>query len=152
MEFGRKIRMGSSNSKPDSEAKKLIKILGLRSNAEIEEIKSQQAFKEDLEKYLAKNTSGDLKKLLLALLEANRDESCSFDDEQIKDDAETLYDLEIEGINKESCITILTKKNLDYLKEVFKKYKNHSPKCNTPEGDLQKTFEWLVECIEKKPL
>ncbi|NP_001373585.1 annexin A2-A-like [Danio rerio] len=188
MEFGRKIRMGSSNSKrirelrddieaittntakdspthrqnsnnKDSDIKsdirRLIEILGCRSNDEIKKIKKdyKELFKEDLEKYLAEITSGDLKELLLALLEANRDEKpYSVDDKQIDKDARKLCDFQKDDKDKESYITIMTKKSFHHLKEVFEKYKDYYEQEDSTKKELQESFQWLVQCIKNKPM
>ncbi|XP_077452685.1 annexin A2-like isoform X6 [Stigmatopora argus] len=141
----------------------LIEILCSRSNSELQEIKQvyKDLFKKDLDKDVAGDTSGNFAKLLLALVEAKRDEPSSVVDyEKIDDDARGLYDagVKIRGTDVATWISIMTERSVPHLQRVFQRYKSYSPYdmqesiMKEVKGDLQKSFLALVQCFENKQL
>ncbi|XP_037538839.1 annexin A2-A [Nematolebias whitei] len=141
----------------------LIELLCSRSNKELVEIKAvyKELFKKDLEKDVAGDTSGNFAKLLLALVQTNRDESSSIVDfEKIDADARALYEsgVKIKGTDVNTWISIMSQRNFPHLRKVFEKYKSYSPYdmqesiVKEVKGDLQKSFLVLVECIQNKYL
>ncbi|XP_077566533.1 annexin A2-like [Stigmatopora nigra] len=141
----------------------LIEILCSRSNSELQEIKQvyKDLFNKDLDKDVAGDTSGNFAKLLLALVEAKRDEPSSVVDyEKIDDDARGLYDagVKIKGTDVTTWISIMTERSVPHLQKVFQRYKSYSPYdmhesiLKEVKGDLQKSFLALVQCFENKQL
>ncbi|XP_073797897.1 annexin A2a isoform X1 [Danio rerio] len=141
----------------------LIEILCSRSNAEIMEIKKvyRELFKKELEKDVAGDTSGDFAKLLLALVEAKREQSSSvIDYQRIDEDARALYDAGVKrkGTDVKCWISIMSERSVPHLQKVFDRYKSYSPYDmqesirKEVKGDLEKSFLTLVQCFENKQL
>uniref|UniRef100_A0A3Q3K738 Annexin n=1 Tax=Monopterus albus TaxID=43700 RepID=A0A3Q3K738_MONAL len=90
----------------------LVEILATRTNQEICEIKKvfKEEYKEELEDVIKNETSGDFNKALLAMLQANKDESNVVDMAQAKKDAEALFEAgeNTKGTNVSTFIDILT--------------------------------------------
>lgn len=72
----------------------LIEIIGSRSNSMLKAIKLRykELYKLDLEAHVVSETSGDLKKLLVSLLQCNRDETTQLDTNKLDQDLQKLYD------------------------------------------------------------
>ncbi|XP_059402184.1 annexin A2-like [Carassius carassius] len=141
----------------------LIEILCSRSNDELKEIKKvyKELFKKELEKDVAGDTSGDFAKLLLALVEAKRDEPSSvIDYQKIDEDARALYDAGVKrkGTDVKCWISIMSERSVPHLQKVFERYKSYSPYdmqesiSKEVKGDLEKSFLTLVQCFENKQL
>ncbi|XP_061678866.1 annexin A2-like [Syngnathoides biaculeatus] len=141
----------------------LIEILCSRSNSELQEIKQvyKELFKKDLDKDVAGDTSGNFAKLLLALVQAKRDEPSSVVDyEKIDEDARKLYDAGVKtrGTDVATWIAIMTERSVPHLQRVFQRYKSYSPYdmqesiMKEVKGDLQKSFLVLVQSFENKQL
>ncbi|XP_077372999.1 annexin A2-like isoform X2 [Festucalex cinctus] len=141
----------------------LIEILCSRSNSELQEIKQvyKELFKKDLYKDVEGDTSGNFEKLLLALVQAKRDEPSSVVDyEKIDDDARKLYDagVKTKGTDVATWIAIMTERSVPHLQRVFQRYKSYSPYdmqesiMKEVKGDLQKSFLVLVQSFENKQL
>ncbi|XP_068196165.1 annexin A2-like [Antennarius striatus] len=141
----------------------LIEIVCSRTNEEIQEIKKvyRDMFKKDLEKDVAGDTSGNFAKLLLALVQTNRDEPSNvIDYEKIDEDARALYEAGVKkkGTDVATWIFIMSKRSVPHLKRVFERYKSYSPYDmkesirKEVKGDLEKSFLTLVECFENKQL
>ncbi|XP_061532674.1 annexin A2-like [Phycodurus eques] len=141
----------------------LIEILCSRSNSELQEIKQvyKELFKKDLDKDVADDTSGNFAKLLLALVQAKRDEPSSVVDyEKIDEDARKLYDagVKTKGTDVATWISIMTERSVPHLQRVFQRYKSYSPYdmqesiMKEVKRDLQKSFLVLVQSFENKQL
>lgn len=104
----------------------LIEILCTLSNQEINMIKDryQELYKKDLESLLIDETSGNFKRLLVSLLNANRDESGETDPEKARKDAtELLRAGELRMGTDESVFnSILCQRNYEQLRLIFKEY------------------------------
>lgn len=104
----------------------LIEVLCTLSNQEINMIKNryQEIYKKDLEDVLIGETSGNFKRLLVSLLNANRDESGETDIEKAKADATALLRAgELKAGTDESVFnSILCQRNYEQLKLIFKEY------------------------------
>ncbi|KAJ8346146.1 hypothetical protein SKAU_G00303390 [Synaphobranchus kaupii] len=141
----------------------LIEMVCSRSNEELLEIKQvyKELFKSELEKDVAGDTSGDFKKLLLALVQTKRVESGNIvDQEMIDQDARALYEAGVKkkGTDVEIWISIMSERSVPHLQKVFQRYNSYSP-YNMQEsirqevkGDLEKSFLTLVQCFENKQL
>ncbi|XP_023666912.1 annexin A2-B-like [Paramormyrops kingsleyae] len=141
----------------------LIEMVCSRSNKELVEIKRvyKEMFKKDLEKDIAGDTSGDFCKLLLALVQANREEPSNIVDYvKIDQDARALYEAGVKrkGTDVATWITIMSQRSVPHLCKVFDRYKSYSPYdmkesiCKEVKGDLEKSFLTLVACFENKQL
>ncbi|XP_076118847.1 annexin A2-A-like [Alosa pseudoharengus] len=141
----------------------LIELVCSRSRAELVEIKSvyKELFKKDLEKDVAGDTSGEFRALLLALVEAKRDEpSTVVDYEKIDEDARALYEAGVKrkGTDVKTWISIMSERSVPHLRKVFDRYKSYSPYDmqesirKEVKGDLEKSFLTLVQCFENKQL
>ncbi|KAF7669188.1 hypothetical protein LDENG_00230750 [Lucifuga dentata] len=141
----------------------LIEILCSRSKTELVEIKKvyKELFKKDLEKDVAGDTSGNFAKLLLALVQAKREDTSSIVDYQkIDEDARTLYDAGVKrkGTDVAIWISIMSERSVSHLQKVFERYKSYSPYDMQEsirmevKGDLEKSFLTLVQCFENKQL
>ena len=71
----------------------IIEIICTRPNFFLKGVKEEfkKLYKEDLEKWIEKETSGDLKKILISLLQCNRSENPRQNEEECKKIAEDLY-------------------------------------------------------------
>uniref|UniRef100_A0A3B4DX80 Annexin n=1 Tax=Pygocentrus nattereri TaxID=42514 RepID=A0A3B4DX80_PYGNA len=120
----------------------LIEMVCSRSNEELVEIKRvyKDLFKKDLEKDVAGDTSGDFAKLLLALVQARREEPSNV--------------VDYEKIDSDARVSASGDLNL----HLFERYKSYSPYDmkesirKEVKGDLEKSFLTLVECFENKQL
>ncbi|XP_061670007.1 annexin A2b [Syngnathoides biaculeatus] len=141
----------------------LIEIFCSRSDRELADIQKvyRELFKKDLEKDVAGDTSGDFAKLLLALVQTERDEPSNIVDyEKIDDDARSLYEAGVKrkGTDVAVWISILTQRSATHLQRVFERYKRYSPYDlkesirKEVKGDLEKSFLTLVECLENKQM
>lgn len=72
----------------------LIEIIGTRSNTRIKEIKARykELFSKELEEHVVEETGGDLKHLLVSLLQCNRSESVNLDKGKLDKDLAGLYE------------------------------------------------------------
>uniref|UniRef100_A0A673YKH4 Annexin n=1 Tax=Salmo trutta TaxID=8032 RepID=A0A673YKH4_SALTR len=129
----------------------LIEMVCSRSADELVEIKRvyKELFKKDLEKDVAGDTSGDFRSLLLALVQAKRDEPSNIVDyEKIDQDARALYEAGVKrkGTDVATWITIMSERSVPHLQKVFDRYKSYSPYDmqesirKEVKGDLEKSF------------
>lgn len=141
----------------------LIELVCSRSNSEMQEIKKvyKEMHKKELESDVSSDTSGDFRKLLVALVKGNRAEpSGVVDYEKIDQDARDLYDAGVKrkGTDVATWITIMTERSVPHLQKVFDRYKSYSPYDmkesikKEVKGDMENAFLTLVQCIENKPL
>lgn len=141
----------------------LIEIICSRTNQELYEINRvyKEMYKTDLEKDIVSDTSGDFRKLMVALAKGRRAEDGSvIDYELIDQDARELYDAGVKrkGTDVPKWISIMTERSVCHLQRVFEKYKGYSPYDmeesirKEVKGDLENAFLHLVQCIKNKPL
>ncbi|XP_016357499.1 annexin A2-B-like [Sinocyclocheilus anshuiensis] len=141
----------------------LIEMVCSRNKEELMEIKKvyREMFKKELEKDVSGDTSGDFAKLLLALVQAKRDEPSNMvDHEKIDNDARSLYEAGVnrKGTDVSTWISIFSERSVPHLQKVFERYKRYSPYDikesirKEVKGDLEKSFLTLVECMENKHL
>uniref|UniRef100_A0A3Q2GVU8 Annexin n=1 Tax=Equus caballus TaxID=9796 RepID=A0A3Q2GVU8_HORSE len=118
-------------------------------------------YKTDLEKDIVSDTSGDFRKLMVALAKGRRAEDGSvIDYELIDQDARDLYDAGVKrkGTDVPKWISIMTERSVCHLQKVFERYKSYSPYDmlesikKEVKGDLENAFLNLVQCIQNKPL
>uniref|UniRef100_A0A8D0PFE0 Annexin n=1 Tax=Sus scrofa TaxID=9823 RepID=A0A8D0PFE0_PIG len=141
----------------------LIEIICSRTNQELQEINRvyKEMYKTDLEKDIISDTSGDFRKLMVALAKGRRAEDGSvIDYELIDQDARDLYDAGVKrkGTDVPKWISIMTERSVCHLQKVFERYKSYSPYDmlesikKEVKGDLENAFLNLVQCIQNKPL
>ncbi|XP_066504398.1 annexin A2b isoform X2 [Hoplias malabaricus] len=141
----------------------LIELVCSRSNEELLDIKRlyKEIFKKELEKDVAGDTSGDFAKLLLALVQARREEPSNVVDyEKIDNDARALYEAGVKrkGTDVITWVNLFSERSVPHLRKVFERYKSYSPYDikdsirKEVKGDLEKSFLTLVECFENKQL
>ncbi|KAB1277485.1 Annexin A2 [Camelus dromedarius] len=121
----------------------LIEIICSRTNQELQEINRvyKEMYKTELEKDIISDTSGDFRKLMVAL-------------------AKDLYDAGVKrkGTDVPKWISIMTERSVCHLQKVFERYKSYSPYDmlesikKEVKGDLENAFLNLVQCIQNKPL
>ncbi|KAG8440291.1 hypothetical protein GDO86_006160 [Hymenochirus boettgeri] len=141
----------------------LIEIICSRTNQELQEIQAayREMYKTELEKDIVSDTSGDFRKLMVALAKGKRQEDSSVVDyEKIDQDARELYEAGVKrkGTDVTKWITIMTERSIPHLQKVFERYKSYSPYDmqesikKEVKGDLENAFLNLVQCIQNKPL
>ncbi|GCB80148.1 hypothetical protein scyTo_0017090, partial [Scyliorhinus torazame] len=109
-----------------TDEKCLIEILASRTNQELRAIIQayQQEYGKDLEENIISDTSGHFQRILVILLQANRDESTAYDEATVKKDAQDLFQAgELKcGTDESTFLTIIGTKSAPYLEQVFAEY------------------------------
>lgn len=139
----------------------LVEILASRTAREMKEINQVYTteLKRDLAKDIASDTSGDFKKILLALAEGNRSEDTHINEQLADADAKALYDAgeKRKGTELSTFIEILTRRSFPQLQRTFKLYSKYSQNDMSKvlelelKGDVKKCFAAVVKCAENKP-
>ncbi|XP_004607693.2 annexin A13 [Sorex araneus] len=138
----------------------LIEILCTRTNKEITAIKEayQRLFNNSLESDVKGDTSGSLEKILMSLLQANRDEEDDVDKELAGQDAKDLYDAGEGrwGTDELAFNEVLAKRSYKQLRATFQAYQTligkdieESIKEETS-GNLQKAYLTLVKSAQDR--
>ncbi|KAM4555659.1 annexin A5a [Odontesthes bonariensis] len=137
----------------------LIEILASRTGEQIKEIIKvyKKEFGGKLEKDICGDTGGHYRKLLVILLQGNRDEGV--DEEKIEQDAKDLYAAGEGkfGTDEEKFILILGNRSAEHLRKVFDAYKKisgsdieDSIKGETT-GNLENLLLAIVKCARSVP-
>ena len=119
------IRIHQAVSGVGTDEDTLTRLLGGRSNKEIQAIKSayQKSYGKALEQVVRSETSGHLETLLLALLSGRASESEPVDRFQVGRDVEALHKaVSGLGTDEKTLITILATRSKKHLKEVSEAY------------------------------
>ncbi|XP_068937063.1 annexin A13 [Petaurus breviceps papuanus] len=134
----------------------LIEILCTRTNKEIKAIKEayQRLFNRSLESDVKGDTSGNFKKILVSLLQAERDEGDNVDKDLAGQDAKDLYDAGEGrwGTDELAFNEVLAKRNYKQLRATFQAYQILIGKDieeaieGETSGDLKKAYLTLVRC------
>ncbi|XP_008836238.1 annexin A13 [Nannospalax galili] len=134
----------------------LIEILCTRSNKEISAIKEayQKLFDKSLESDVKDDINGNLRKILVSLLQANRDEEDTVDKDLAGQDAKDLYDAGEGrwGTDELAFNEVLAKRSYKQLRATFEAYQILIGKDmeeaieEETSGDLQKAYLTLVRC------
>ncbi|XP_041931370.1 annexin A5a [Alosa sapidissima] len=137
----------------------LIEILASRAPEEI--INIIKAYKKDhgakLEKDIMGDTSGHYQRMLVILLQANREEGV--DELAVEKDAKDLYSAGEEkfGTDEDKFINILGNRSVEHLRKVFEAYRKVAG-CDLEEsikeectGNLEKVLLAVVKCIKSVP-
>ncbi|XP_006157599.1 annexin A13 isoform X2 [Tupaia chinensis] len=138
----------------------LIETLCTGTNKEIIAIKEayQRLFGRSLESDVKDDTSGNLKKILVSLLQANRDEGDDVDKDLAGQDAKDLYDAGEGrwGTDELAFNEVLAKRSLKQLRATFQAYQILIGKDmeeaieEETSGDLQKAYLTLVRCARDR--
>ncbi|CAH8549779.1 unnamed protein product [Heterobilharzia americana] len=156
----RELRRSVKGAGTDEDA--LIEILCSRTNAQIKQIKETYAKifpNRDLENDVKNDTSRHFKRVCVALLQANRDESKQVDTELARRDAESLYRAGEQklGTDESKFIQVLVSRSFAHLRLVFEEYSTIGKK-NIEDtlkaemhGDTLHSFLSIVSCIQNKP-
>ncbi|XP_042529048.1 annexin A13 [Dipodomys spectabilis] len=136
----------------------LIEILCTRSNKEITAIKEayQRLFNTSLEADVKDDTSGNLRRILVSLLQANRDEGDEVDKDLAGQDAKDLYDAGEGrwGTDELAFNEVLARRNYKQLRATFQAYQILIGKDmeeaieEETSGDLQKAYLTLVRSAQ----
>ncbi|XP_041032107.1 annexin A4-like [Carcharodon carcharias] len=139
----------------------LIEILASRSNAEIHSINSayKAEFKKTLEQDIKSDTSGHFERLLVSLVQGNRDESQHVDITLVKKDAQDLYNAGEGrmGTDESKFNAILCARNRSHLKAVFEEYRQvckydiEKTICREMSGNLERGMLAVVKCLRNTP-
>ncbi|CAI5784425.1 annexin A5 [Podarcis lilfordi] len=109
-----------------TDEKVLTEILASRTPAEIRNIKQvyQEEYEADLEDHVTSDTSGFYQRMLVVLLQANRDPDSQVNEALVEKDAQELFRAgELKwGTDEEKFITILGTRSVTHLRKVFDKY------------------------------
>ncbi|KAB0794612.1 hypothetical protein PPYR_11451 [Photinus pyralis] len=140
--------------------KAIIEILGVHRNQEILAIGEayQSMYGNTLESDLKGDTSGSLKRLLVSLVTAHRDESGIVDHDEAYKDAQTLLRAGelFAGTDESTFNQILCQRNRDQLNKVFDKYEEitgHDFETaieNEFSGTVKEVLLALVKCIRSE--
>uniref|UniRef100_A0A915C3R9 Annexin n=1 Tax=Parascaris univalens TaxID=6257 RepID=A0A915C3R9_PARUN len=139
----------------------LIDVICTRSNQQLNAIKVayEGEFHRSLESAVKWDTSGDFERLLVALLQARRDESNVTNPQKAREQAEKLYAAGEKrwGTDEAVFTSILVTENFNQLRLVFNEYStlcgHEIEKAIESEfsGDAKKGFLTLIECIRNPP-
>ncbi|XP_038616355.1 annexin A13 isoform X2 [Tachyglossus aculeatus] len=139
----------------------LIEILCTRTNKEIRAMKDayRRLFGKDLESDVKGDTSGSLQKILVSVLQADRDEGNDVDNDLAGQDAKDLYEAGEGrwGTDELAFNNVLAKRNLKQLNATFQAYETlvgkdieEAIKSETS-GDLKTAYLTLVRCARDCP-
>ncbi|KYO47372.1 annexin A5 isoform X1 [Alligator mississippiensis] len=141
--------------------KVLTEILASRTPAELRSIKQvyQEEYESDLEDKITGETSGFYQRMLVVLLQANRDPDGRIDAGLVEQDAQVLFKAgELKwGTDEEKFITILGTRSVSHLQKVFDKYMTISgfqieeTIDRETSGDLEKLLLAVVKCVRNVP-
>ncbi|KAL3836905.1 hypothetical protein ACJMK2_022311 [Sinanodonta woodiana] len=140
--------------------KVLIEIICTRTNQQIKDFKAayKELYGKELETDVAGDTSGHFKRLLVSLLQANRDESKEFDRNKAKQDAQALYEAGEKkwGTDESRFNAILVSRSYAQLRATFQEYAKLANKDiddtiqSEMSGDLRDSMLAIVRCIRSK--
>ncbi|KAM4865266.1 annexin A13 [Thomomys bottae] len=136
----------------------LIEILCTRSNKEILAIKEayERLFGKSLESDVKDDTGGNLRKILVSLLQATRAEGDEVDKDLAGQDAKDLYDAGEDrwGTDELAFNEVLAKRNYKQLRATFQAYQSLTGKDmeeaieEETSGDLKKAYLTIVRCAQ----
>jgi DNA-directed RNA polymerase subunit F len=140
----------------------LVEIICTRSNAEISAIKAayQRIYKKDMEEEVADDLSGDMKRLMVALMTCFRPEMTGVDPMRARQAAEELKQAGVDkwGTDESAFISTLCSNSYEQLRAIFAEYKTLSGHDimtaieNEMSGDLKDALLTIVKSIYNSPL
>ncbi|XP_072138635.1 annexin A5-like isoform X1 [Mobula birostris] len=138
----------------------LIEILASRSDEQIHQIVAayKEDFESNLEEDLASDTSSYFQRVLVSLVQGNRDVAGA-DLSQAEEDAKALYEAgeNAWGTDEERFIAVLCSRSTPHLLAVFKEYQkindidledSIASECS---GNLQRVMLAIVKCVKNTP-
>uniref|UniRef100_H3B469 Annexin n=1 Tax=Latimeria chalumnae TaxID=7897 RepID=H3B469_LATCH len=139
----------------------LIEILASRSGDHLHQLVKtyEEEYEVTLEEEIRADTSGYFEKVLVSLLQGNRDHPHLVDEDLVHEDAQTLFDAgeKITGTNETKFITILCTRSVPHLWRVFQEYKKLGDKDleeaiqSEMTGTLEDTILAIVKCTKCAP-
>ncbi|XP_054832233.1 annexin A6 isoform X2 [Eublepharis macularius] len=138
-----------------TDEKCLIEILASRTNQQIHALVEayKDAYEKDLEEEVIADTSGHFKKMLIVLLQGNREEDDVVSEELVEQDAKDLLDAgELQwGTDEAQFIYILGNRSKQHLRLVFDEYLKTAGKPieSSIRGELSGDFEKLMLAVVK---
>uniref|UniRef100_A0A3B5M9E0 Annexin n=1 Tax=Xiphophorus couchianus TaxID=32473 RepID=A0A3B5M9E0_9TELE len=148
---------------PGTDEDVLVELLCTATNADIAMFKECyfQVHERDLEADIESDTSGDVRNLLMALLEGNRDESYDVDEDLAEQDATALFEAGegCFGTDESTFSYVLANRNYLQLQATFKIYEQLSGTeildaiDNETSGTLKKCYTALgrLFCVSYRP-
>ncbi|XP_028667710.1 annexin A13-like isoform X1 [Erpetoichthys calabaricus] len=147
---------------PGTDEDILVEILCSRNNQELWHLKNTycELFERDLEADIESDTSGDVRNLLLTLLQADRDEGFDVDEDLAEADATALFEAGegCFGTDESTFTHILAKRNYLQLQATFKVYESLSGTDikdaikSESSGTLKDCYITLVRCAKNLQL
>lgn len=135
----------------------LIEILATRSNSRIKEIKLRfkELYKKDLEEEVVDETSGDLKRLLVSILQCNRSEDTKVDNVKCDKDLKDLFDAGEGQLGTDESVfnKIFTLRSPAEIRYINKEYLKHTGKSlfevvdNEFSGDIKKLLNTILHAM-----
>uniref|UniRef100_A0A8D0H247 Annexin n=1 Tax=Sphenodon punctatus TaxID=8508 RepID=A0A8D0H247_SPHPU len=139
----------------------LTEILASRTPAEVQNVKQvyQEEYEANLEDHITSDTTGYYQRMLVVLLQANRDPDGRIDESRVEQDAQVLFKAgELKwGTDEEKFITILGTRSVSHLRKVFDKYMTISgfqieeTIDRETSGDMEKLLLAIVKCVRSVP-
>jgi hypothetical protein len=136
----------------------LIEILCSRNNEEIEQIKEAYTaeFEKDLEEDIRNDTSGNFERLLVSLVNANRDETDDIDMDMAGEDAQKMFEAGegTLGTDESEFNRVLCTRNASQLRATIYEYERLSDKTmeeaiqSECTGTLETGFLAIVKCTK----
>ncbi|XP_069599983.1 annexin A5 isoform X1 [Ranitomeya imitator] len=139
----------------------LIEILASRTPVEISHIKKvyREEYERELEDSITGDTSGYFQRMLVVLVQANRDPDSKVNDALVEKDAQDLFQAgELKwGTDEEKFITILGTRSIAHLRKTFDKYMTISGYqieesiCRETCGNLENLLLAIVKSVRSVP-
>ncbi|KAF6021017.1 hypothetical protein EB796_020664 [Bugula neritina] len=139
----------------------LIEILCTRTNHEIHALNEsyKRLYHKKLEQDLIDDTSGHFKRLLVSLVQGNRDESVEIDQAKVSNDASQLYAAGEKklGTDESKFNAILVARSYAHLRAVFAAYRSTTGKDiedsikSEMSGDLEDGMLTIVRSVKDRP-
>jgi len=139
----------------------LIEIIGSRDNQRLTEIKAryQVLFDRSLEEDIVDETSSDLQKLLVSLLQCNRSENINPNEEECEADANELYEAGEGqwGTDESTFNRVFALRSKAEMNCIWQKYQHKSGKTilmsleNEFEGDILKLYVTIINSLMNPP-
>ncbi|EMP38570.1 Annexin A5 [Chelonia mydas] len=133
----------------------------LRTTAELRNVKQVylEEYEANLEDHVTGDTTGYYQRMLVVLVQANRDPDGRIDEGLVEQDAQVLFKAgELKwGTDEEKFITILGTRSVCHLRKVFDKYMTISgfqieeTIDRETSGDLEKLLLAIVKCVRSVP-
>ncbi|XP_026552411.1 annexin A6 isoform X2 [Pseudonaja textilis] len=138
-----------------TDEKSLIEILASRTNQQIRALVEayKDAYERDLEEDVIADTSGHFKKMLIVLLQGNREEDDVVSEDLVEQDANDLLEAGEQkwGTDEAQFVYILGNRSKQHLRLVFNEYQKISGKSieMSIRGELSGDFEKLMLAVVK---